>query len=493
MRKYKYDFFVCYSMKDSDVVVPIMDSISKSGYSAWCDINIMAGDCYSDALVRILKESRSVLFLSSVNSNASEIVINQLRFALNSDKLIIPVRLDRSDYPPELMFLLGDIDAVEYTSEDSLKKVFTIYRSVSEEAEEETGDLSSSQRIFISYKRDDKDKVLRIKDEIERTVGERCWIDLDGIESDAQFVDVIIGAIKRCDIFLFMYSRRHSDIRDMEADWTIKELNFAREQKKRIVFVNIDKTPLADYFKFMFGTKQQVDILDAAAKSRLFNDLRIWLGKPVTGPIEPVQRNWKRLGIVSAILAVVILAVAYVIFDGASGKSAGSSLPSPTEGRTGQLQDADELYRQGDVFYKAKDYVRAAGLFREAAGLGHAMAQCMAGVCYELGRGVIPNPEEAVKWYTKAAEQGNARARCNLASCYKDGIGVAADPYKAYTLYKVSADQGYVNAQYYLGECYEKGVGVTPDPVAAMDWYAKADRNGHHKAGEAVQRLSNSR
>ena len=40
-------------------------------------------------------------------------------------------------------------------------------------------------RIFISYKRADKDKVLMIKDQIESALGEKCWIDLDGIESDA--------------------------------------------------------------------------------------------------------------------------------------------------------------------------------------------------------------------------------------------------------------------------------------------------------------------
>ena len=52
-----------------------------------------------------------------------------------------------------------------------------------------------TERIFISYRRDDKDVVFKIKDEIEKHVGEKCWIDLDGIESDAQFANVIIRAI----------------------------------------------------------------------------------------------------------------------------------------------------------------------------------------------------------------------------------------------------------------------------------------------------------
>lgn len=46
-------------------------------------------------------------------------------------------------------------------------------------------------RIFISYQRVDKEKVFKIKDQIESALGEMCWIDLDGIESDAQFKNVI--------------------------------------------------------------------------------------------------------------------------------------------------------------------------------------------------------------------------------------------------------------------------------------------------------------
>lgn len=55
-------------------------------------------------------------------------------------------------------------------------------------------------RIFISYKRKDKDKVFKIKEHIESALGEKCWIDLDGIESDAQFKNVIINAINDCEV-----------------------------------------------------------------------------------------------------------------------------------------------------------------------------------------------------------------------------------------------------------------------------------------------------
>ena len=137
-------------------------------------------------------------------------------------------------------------------------------------------------RIFISYKRVDKDKVFKIKDQIEVALGEKCWIDIDGIESNAQFINVIVKAIRECEVVLFMYSKTHAQITNFEKDWTIRELNYASKKNKRIVFVNIDGSPLSDEFDFLYGTQQQVDATSAQALFRLNNDLKTWLGKNKT-------------------------------------------------------------------------------------------------------------------------------------------------------------------------------------------------------------------
>ena len=138
-------------------------------------------------------------------------------------------------------------------------------------------------RIFISYKREDKDVVFKIKNDIEKHVGEKCWIDLDGIESDAQFVNVIINAIDEAEIFLFMYSKKHAEITDFENDWTIREINYAQTEGKRIIFLNIDRTPLSKWFKMMFGLKQQVDVHSNVAMNKLYADLTKWLEKRSEG------------------------------------------------------------------------------------------------------------------------------------------------------------------------------------------------------------------
>lgn len=103
------------------------------------------------------------------------------------------------------------------------------------------------------------------------------------------FASKIIGAINSCEVFLFMYSKAHKEIIDYENDWTIRELNFAQEKKKRIVFINIDGSELTDWFKLLFGTKQQVDGKSQDAISHLTTDMRKWLDidKPVVSSREP--------------------------------------------------------------------------------------------------------------------------------------------------------------------------------------------------------------
>ena len=39
-------------------------------------------------------------------------------------------------------------------------------------------------RLFISFNRQDREKVFKIKKQIESVLGEKCWTDIDGIKCD---------------------------------------------------------------------------------------------------------------------------------------------------------------------------------------------------------------------------------------------------------------------------------------------------------------------
>ena len=144
-------------------------------------------------------------------------------------------------------------------------------------------------RIFISYKRVDKDKVFKIKDQIENAISEECWVDLDGIDYSSQFVSIICKAIDDAEIVLFMYSKAHTII-DFEDDWTIKELDYARRNKKRIILVKLDHTPLFGYFSFMFGSKNNCNSNDPVQFNKLLDEIK----KRTTTEISKHNNNLNR-------------------------------------------------------------------------------------------------------------------------------------------------------------------------------------------------------
>lgn len=129
-------------------------------------------------------------------------------------------------------------------------------------------------KIFISYSRKDYSSVVKLKDEIDLLLGKGvCWMDLTGIESDSQFVEVIINAINNSDIFLFMHSKSSE-----QSAWTRKEVMYANDKGKRLVFVKIDSTPLSDYFAFQFAGHDIINLNDKKQKQKLLKDLAGWCG-----------------------------------------------------------------------------------------------------------------------------------------------------------------------------------------------------------------------
>ena len=132
------------------------------------------------------------------------------------------------------------------------------------------------EKIFISYKRANKDVVFPLVKGIEESLGVKCWVDLDGIESSAQFASKICTAIDNAEVVLFMHSSAHLDI-DFENDWTVKELNYAHVTNKKVVLVKLDDAPLKNIFLMNYGTKNNIDSNVPEQMEKLLKDLGCWL------------------------------------------------------------------------------------------------------------------------------------------------------------------------------------------------------------------------
>jgi hypothetical protein len=120
---------------------------------------------------------------------------------------------------------------------------------------------------------------------------------------------------------------------------------------------------------------------------------------------------------------------------------------------------------------------------------GDAEAQYRFGKCYDEGRGLKQNSEEALGWYRKAAEQGHAAAQFMMANAYAFGIQVDQDYEQALDWYRKAAKQGHHEAQYSLGMSYHYGIGVEEDEKEAANWYQRAAVHGHEPSQTGLSRL----
>lgn len=146
--------------------------------------------------------------------------------------------------------------------------------------------------VFVSYKRVDKDYVFPIVKQIEDALGPICWIDLEGIESNAQFQSKICKAIDEATIFLFMYSKTHLDI-DMESDWTVKELTYAMDEKQ-CMLVNLDGSKLYNVFKLNFQSKNNTDATDPRQIQKLIDEIGKRIGKCGRNPVKKLTQSEQR-------------------------------------------------------------------------------------------------------------------------------------------------------------------------------------------------------
>ena len=123
----QYDVFISYSRKDylddngniiyGNIVSKIKDSLKKNGITYWIDEDgINSGDDFARLIVKSIKDSKLVLFVSSENSNNSEWTRKEIASAVSYKKKIIPFKYDDTPYDDSLLFYLADLDFISYTT-----------------------------------------------------------------------------------------------------------------------------------------------------------------------------------------------------------------------------------------------------------------------------------------------------------------------------------------------------------------------------------------
>lgn len=164
-------------------------------------------------------------------------------------------------------------------------------------------------KIFVSYSRKDLDKVKRIVELINDTLHLRCWLDLEGIDcTGPAFREVIIDAIDRSDLVLFMFSEN-----SLQSEFTKKEVLYAKGVGKKIIPINIDNAEMSGWFRFEFAGVDCIDFTREEQREKLFRNVADMLNIKVSQ--EEMQRvrdfklGRKLLPILLGVLAVLLCLV----------------------------------------------------------------------------------------------------------------------------------------------------------------------------------------
>ena len=160
---------------------------------------------------------------------------------------------------------------------------------------------NSPHDIFISYSRKNKGVVLPIKEEIERTLGLRCWMDLSDIPCGSEnFKRKVIPGMRQTRIaFLFFLT-----VESQASEYAMKEISFAKKRaNKRVILVRVNDDDMTDEFAFDFQDADIIDWRQPEQKAKLLRDLRLWADavnkshetrSPAIGPTystEPTERQ----------------------------------------------------------------------------------------------------------------------------------------------------------------------------------------------------------
>ena len=121
--------FISYSHFDMEFAGRLTKELERAGYEVWFDrTDIQTGTRWDDEIVKGLNASEIFLVLLSNKSTASQNVKDEIGYAMDHAKQILPILLETCEVP----FRLSRVQYVDFTAlkfNEGIQKVLTILKS----------------------------------------------------------------------------------------------------------------------------------------------------------------------------------------------------------------------------------------------------------------------------------------------------------------------------------------------------------------------------
>lgn len=138
--------FISYSHFDVEFAGRLTQDLEQAGYEVWLDrTDIQTGTRWDDEIVKGLNASEIFLVLLSNKSTASQNVKDEIGYAIDHNKQILPILLETCEVP----FRLSRVQYVDFTIlkfNEGIRKVLTVLKSFTPNQKIETKAMPSAKK-----------------------------------------------------------------------------------------------------------------------------------------------------------------------------------------------------------------------------------------------------------------------------------------------------------------------------------------------------------
>ena len=410
--KMEYDIFISYSRKDFNEVKALYEMLKSriSNINIWFDLTgIESGDEFDEKIIAAIDNSKMLLFALSDNSMQSKWAKDEVMYAKNTNKRIIPVLMKGACLKGWYLFRFGRVDCIDLQDAEQVNKML---HNFSEWFDKKlVNEPTSSQIVPQSHQTSTSKSATALSPEEMFQNGLEHYDKKNYTEAVKWYRKAAEQGLATAQCNLGICYRNGDGVTQdyYEAvKWYRKaaEQGLARAQNNLGLCYEYGDGVTKDSTEAVKWYQKAAEQGHARAQNNLGYCYQY--GQGVTQDYYEAEKWYRKAAEQGYAYAQFNLGVCYEKGDGVT-----------------------------------QNYTEAIKWYRKAAEQGYANAQFNIGYCYEKGNGVSKDITEAVKYYRKAAEQGLAIAQFYLGGRYEFGEGVAKSITEAVKWYRKAAAQGY--------------------------------------------------
>ncbi|MDT8414065.1 MAG: toll/interleukin-1 receptor domain-containing protein [Flavobacteriaceae bacterium] len=156
--------FFSYSRDDSEFVLQLAKNLRQAGANIWLDqLDISAGSRWDKSIEQVLTRSKTLLVILSKTSVTSDNVLDEVSFALEEGKTVVPVLLEDCEIP----FRLRRLQYADFT-ENREKGIQTLIHALHLDADVASKLSDYTEKKASGIEQEEKNKIVEVDKELEK-------------------------------------------------------------------------------------------------------------------------------------------------------------------------------------------------------------------------------------------------------------------------------------------------------------------------------------